>query len=507
MFFDGFGGALIRTSFFRVALCFGTGALDDPAPVGVGTGGPVPSRAGSAKRGRPHSPVRRRTERGVSLIDCDFSPAHMRLSVRRLVSTPARTVALCVIVAALLTPVTQAQPVGVTGTPADSLRSVDLQEALRLFQQHNLSLRRAQSEARALESEARQSAAYPNPTFQATHEPLWQGDTRQSETYLNLSQELEWSGRAARIASAEAAARAARARTAADSARLALQVTEAYVEAATAETRRRRLAQVTRVFRRADSSMAERRSEGDASGYAVRRIQLERARYEQRLAAARLEVQSARRQLALLILPDEAPPVAAEPLPDATPPPISRKKALRTALHARPELRRWQSEVDAQEASRRAARREAWPDPSVTAGYKRQSNGAEGAFLGVGIPLPFFDRNRGAAEATSARLQAAKTQQMLARREIRNEVDRAYAAYTSARRQSQLLEGDLLRGSGDLLHIAQTSYDEGEMSLVELLDAADAYRDARLRSVELHAELWIRYFRVLRAMGQPIALP
>jgi len=288
---------------------------------------------------------------------------------------------------------------------------------------------------------------------------------------------------------------------------MALQVTEAYVKAATAETRRRRLEQVTRVFRRADSSMAERRDEGDASGYATRRIQLERARYEQRLAAAQLEARSARRQLALLILPEETPSVAAEPLPDTTPPPISRTEALRTALRARPELRRWQSAVAAQEAARRAARREAWPDPSVTAGYKRQSNGAEGAFLGVGIPLPFFDRNRGAAEAASARLQAAETQQVLARREIRNEVRRAYAAYTSARRQSTLLEGDLLRGSGGLLRIAQTSYDEGEMSLVELLDAADAYRDARLRSVNLRADLWTRYFRLLRAMGHPIRLP
>ena len=389
----------------------------------------------------------------------------------------------------------------------DSVRTVGLREALRLFRANNLSLRRAQSEAQARQGAARQAKAYPNPTLQATHEPLWRGDTRQSETYLNLSQQLEWSGRAARIAAAQNTASAARARVAADSAHLALRVTEAYVEAATAETRRRRLEQVTRVFRRADSSMGERRDEGDASGYAVRRIRLERARYEQRLAAARLEARSTRRQLALLILPDEAPSVAAEPLPDATPPSISRGEALRTALRARPELRRWQSEVDAQEAARRAARREAWPDPTVTAGYKRQSNGAEGAFLGVGIPLPLFDRNRGAAEAASARLQAAETQQVLARREIRNEVRRAYAAYTSTRRQSQLLNDELLRGSDDLLRIAQTSYDEGEMSLVELLDAADAYRDARLRSVQLQADLWTRYFRLLRAMGQPINLP
>jgi cobalt-zinc-cadmium efflux system outer membrane protein len=390
---------------------------------------------------------------------------------------------------------------------ADSLRTVGLREALRLFRNNNLSLRRAQSEARALQGEARQARAYPNPTLQATHEPLWRGGESQSETYLNLSQTLEWSGRSARIRSARKSAAAARSRTAADSARLAQQVAEAYVKAATAETRRRRLAQVTRVFRRADSSMAERRDEGDASGYAVRRIQLERARYEQRLAAARLEARSARRQLALLILPDEAPSVAAETLPGVPPPSISRREALRAALRARPELRRRQSEVEAQKAALRAARQEAWPDPSVTAGYKQQSNGFEGAFLGIGIPLPFFDRNRGAAEAATARLQSAQTQQTLARREIRNEVRRAYAAYTSTRRRSQLLNDELLQGSDDLLRIAQTSYGEGEMSLVELLDAADAYRDARLTRIELRTDLWTRYFRLLRAMGQPLDLP
>jgi cobalt-zinc-cadmium efflux system outer membrane protein len=390
---------------------------------------------------------------------------------------------------------------------ADSLRTVGLREALRLFRENNLSLRRAQSEARALRGEARQARAYPNPTLQATHEPLWRGSERQSETYLNVSQQIEWSGRSARIRSARERAAAARARTAADSARLALQVTEAYVEAATAETRLQRLRRVTRVFRQADSSMARRRREGDASGYAARRIRLERARYEQRLAAARLEVRNAREQLALLVLPEGTPSVAAETLPSRRPPAVSVQEALQAALRQRPELRRWQSAIEAQQAARRAARQEAWPDPSVTAGYKRQSDGFEGAFLGIGIPLPLFDRNRGAAEAEAERLDAAQTQQILARREIRNEVRRAHAAYASTRRQSQLLSDELLRGSGDLLRIAQTSYGEGEMSLVELLDAADAYRDARLRSVDLRADLWTRYFSLLRSMGQPIDLP
>jgi cobalt-zinc-cadmium efflux system outer membrane protein len=390
---------------------------------------------------------------------------------------------------------------------ADSLRTVGLREALRLFRENNLSLRRAQSEAQALRGETRQASAYPNPALQATHEPLWRGGERQSETYLNVSQKIEWSGRSARIRSARERAAAAQARAAADSARLALHVTEAYVEAATAETRLQRLRQVTRVFRQADSSMAKRRREGDASGYAARRIRLERARYEQRLAAARLEVRNAREQLALLVLPKGAPSVAAEALPTRRPPAISAQEALQAALRQRPELRRWQSAMEAQQAAHRAARQEAWPDPSVTAGYKRQSDGFEGAFLGIGIPLPLFDRNRGAAESEAERLDAAQTQQILARREIRNEVRRAHAAYTSARRQAELLGNDLLRGTGDLLRIARVSYGEGEMSLVELLDAADAYRDARLTSIDLRADLWTRYFSLLRAMGQPLDLP
>ncbi|MCS3638943.1 TolC family protein [Salinibacter ruber] len=390
---------------------------------------------------------------------------------------------------------------------ADSLRTVGLREALRLFRENNLSLSRAQSEAQALRGEARQARAYPNPTLQATHEPLWRGAESQSETYLNVSQQIEWSGRSARIRSARERAAAARAQAAADSARLALQVTEAYVKAAIAETRLQRLRRVTRVFRQADSSMARRRREGDASGYAARRIRLERARYEQRLAAARLEVRNAREQLALLVLPEGTPSVAAKTLPSKRPPAISERKALQAALQQRPELRRWQTAVEAQQAARRAARQEAWPDPSVTAGYKRQSDGFKGAFLGVGIPLPLFDRNRGTAEAEAERLDAARTQQSLARREIRNEVRRAHAAYTSARRQAELLGDDLLRGTGDLLRIAQTSYGEGEMSLVELLDAADAYRDARLTSIDLRSNLWSRYFRLLRAMGRPLDLP
>lgn len=389
----------------------------------------------------------------------------------------------------------------------DPDRRVSLEEALQLFRENNLSLLRARSEVAAMEGLARQAAAYPNPSIQASHEPVWRDGTRRSETYLYLSQQIGESGRRARVEAARQQVSATRARTRADSLRLVFDVAEAYVQTTAAEARLRRLESVTRVFRQADSAFVAREAEGEASGYAVRRVRLERARYEQRLASARVRMQTAQRQLAALILPNEASTVAADPLPRVLPPALAEEEAMRAALRRRPELQRRQAEIDAQQATLQSARRAVRPDPTVTAGYKDQSDGFAGVFVGVSFQLPAFNRNRGQVEAEAARLTAARITQQLALRELRNEVRYVHSAYASLRRQSRLIGPGLLSGSDDLLRIAQTSYAEGEMSLLELLDAADAYRDAQTRMLDLRADLWMRYFDLLRTMDRPIRFP
>ena len=116
----------------------------------------------------------------------------MHSFVHRLGATTGQAIFLWLFVVAILVSSIRAQPLhsGSAEKPSDSLRTVDLQEALRLFREHNLSLRRARSEAKARQGEARQAAAYPNPTLQATHEPLWREGTTESETYLTVNQTL-----------------------------------------------------------------------------------------------------------------------------------------------------------------------------------------------------------------------------------------------------------------------------------------------------------------------------
>jgi cobalt-zinc-cadmium efflux system outer membrane protein len=350
---------------------------------------------------------------------------------------------------------------------------------------------------------ARQASAYPNPSTIVTHEPLWKEGESYSETYLNFSQRLEWPGlRKARVGAAKQLAEAAEANLQADSLRLAYEVAKAYTEAAAAEERTVVLDAVTNLFRRADQSSQAMLVEGEVSGFSLRRLRVERARYENRFALSELDAQNARRRLTMLVLPDNdnvlvAPAEGMQNVPSR----LTLEAVLERARAHRAELRSARAEVASAQAALRMVRQERVPEPTVTAGYKRQSDGFSGVFLGLAAPLPVFDRNRGAIEAQEARLHAAETRLLLAERQIENDVRRAYEMYTSLVERSGLIAGELLGEADALLHAARVGYAEGEMSLIELLDAAEAYRDARISTIDLQANLQVAYYDLLRASG------
>ena len=387
----------------------------------------------------------------------------------------------------------------------EAVRHVTLREALALFAQHNLALRLVRAEADAQAGLAHQAAAYPNPTAIFTHEPLFDDGNTYSETYVTLSQRVEWPGvRRARIDAAQRLTAAARARVGTDSLRLAFDVIRTYITAVSEDERGAVLQDVTDVIRRAEASWTSRHAEGEVSGYDLRRIRVERARYENALALAELHSRAARRRLALLVFPDgDATALAPTDRLEGRPVTLALDDLLSRAQAARPEVTAARAEAEASQAAWVRARRERRPEPTLTAGFKRQSDGLQGAFFGAALGLPLFNRNTGQIEAETARLHAAETRHILAMRQVENEVRQAYATYASLRDRIALIEEGLLTETGDLLQIALASYGEGEMTLVELLDAAAAFRDARLTRLDLRAAFWTSYYDVLRAAAGP----
>lgn len=394
----------------------------------------------------------------------------------------------------------------VSAQPAD-LRRVTLEEALALFAQHNLELHLARAHTSEMAALARQASAYPNPSAIVTHEPLWNNGATYSETFLNFSQRFEWPGlRQARMEAATRLTEAARAGLQADSLRLVFEVAKAYAEAASAEEQATVLAAVTDLFRRADRSSQAMLVEGEVSGYSLRRLRVERARYENQLALAELEARDARRRLALLILPEgETTQVAPAQRTRSVPTRLTVETTLERARARRAELQRARAEAASARAALRFARKERIPEPTVTAGFKRQSDGFSGLFLGLAAPLPVFDRNQGAIDAQQARLHAAETRLIQVERQVEHEVRRTYDVYASLVERQELITSELLGEAEALLQAARVGYSEGEMSLVELLDAAEAYRDARTSTIALQTDLQVAYYDLLRASGGAFA--
>jgi len=155
----------------------------------------------------------------------------------------------------------------------------------------------------------------------------------------------------------------------------------------------------------------------------------------------------------------------------------------------------------AAEASLRHRSTFRYPDVTVTGGYKRQSDGFDGFFLGASLPVPVFDQRDGDVEAAEARVRTATTQLALTQRTVANDVRRTFSTYLSVSKRVALIRDQLLSGLDDLLRIARVSYGEGEMSLLELLDAADAYRESQIAISDLTSEIWVRYYDLERAIG------
>jgi cobalt-zinc-cadmium efflux system outer membrane protein len=380
--------------------------------------------------------------------------------------------------------------------------AVTLDEALRLFGANNLELRLARSEAAHAAGLARQAGAFPNPSLNATHEPLRGGGTSYSESYVTLSQRFEVSGsRGARSAAGERRLEAATMRLRADSIRLAFEVKQAYVDAVRAQQTLTVANRITEVFRTASGRAAERHESGDVSLYAARRIALEHARYETLLADAELEVEERQSALALLISPEGADlRVAAASLPTDGPADVAPAFLEPAVADRRAELAAAESTVEAELAESRLTRAERIPDLTATGGLKSQSDGFRGAYLGLSLPIPLFDRGGGAVAAAEAGAQAALERLTLTRRQIEVDVVHAADTYRRIRQRADLLLGREVE-TDDLLDIALIAYDEGEMELVELLDAADALFEARRATTALESSLWIAYFDLERAVG------
>jgi outer membrane protein, heavy metal efflux system len=171
------------------------------------------------------------------------------------------------------------------------------------------------------------------------------------------------------------------------------------------------------------------------------------------------------------------------------------KRWQEAAAGAHPLLAAQEAQVR-QAASTLGAERQAWiPEVKVKVFHTRDVD-LQATGGGLSIPLPLWNRKGGEVAKAAASKSQADAELRVLKQDLETKLVSQYNLYETARRQVESYRWAILAEAAESLRVAQFSYEHGETSLLELLDARRVYRgteqdyskallDYRLARVEL----------------------
>jgi cobalt-zinc-cadmium efflux system outer membrane protein len=367
--------------------------------------------------------------------------------------------------------------------------SITLDEAVELFKQNSLQQELARYDKLRKQGEAIRYKAYPNPEVSVNSEQLNAGTVDYQETTYMLSQPIELLGQPfLRSRSASKSQKAAKLQFKYDRLQLIRQVKSLYAEYWQLSEKLEIYNRALDVIRKARSSAKARQAEGTFSGLQVQRFNVELSRYRKQRDQVQLNLKQTGDRLATYLFSGKELDTEIHTSDSLTVKPINiqEQTLIQYALANRADLAALEQKVDASELQHKVEKRDRLPDLNVNFGYKEQSDGAEGFVIGGSIKLPIFNQNRGNVTITQAQILSRQTELTLKQQAVRNQISTAYERVELVLKQWTSMQEDAMDGS--MLEAARAAYQQGRYSLVELLDATQAYIDGQTMIYETIAD-------------------
>jgi len=336
-------------------------------------------------------------------------------------------------------------------------------------------------------AEALAAARWPNPRVTFNREAV----AGVTENMFMVSQSVPLAGRRRfEMRAASALVEAASNRADDSVRRFRADLRLAFTDLWAAQARELELARSRDQLRQLAGVLGRRESEGESAGFDRLRAEREVIDVEADRAAASTERARARGVLAsFFAVPatsDAIEAVRPEPSTGAVP---TVEELMARAERVRGDFLALQHELDASEFMEEAADRRRVPEPEFVAGTKSSNAGSGdlGSVLSVHVNVPLFDRGapeRAAARARAAQLRAeAEALRLLVRTQI--------AGWRTALIERRAIAGEYRAASTQAAEqvgrIAEVSYEAGEGSILELLDAYRTTSAARVRQAQLDA--------------------
>jgi len=153
---------------------------------------------------------------------------------------------------------------------------------------------------------------------------------------------------------------------------------------------------------------------------------------------------------------------------------------LQKSLENRPDLNQAKIDTESAKLNLSLQKKMAIPDVTLRAGYNQRGDAFMNQYnIGIGIPLPIFDRNRGNIQTAKIQQEQGLKNITYKQLEIQNEVLAAYQNFTRSveeyKRISKLINSDFEAVFTGI----NTNFQKGNVSMIEFTDFVEAYNDAQ----------------------------
>ena len=217
------------------------------------------------------------------------------------------------------------------------------------------------------------------------------------------------------------------------------------------------------------AAMIEQRiAKGEASRYDGLRLAQEIARIKSEFSDAVAETTVANQQLFSLI------GIPAQPLEGELLPPSVSITSHPSNLSQHPRVAALAAGSQQAALNAQVARREAWPTLTLGLGHKTVDEpglDTDGHAVALGIEIPLFDRGQGRAQVADALSRQLQAETALAIRQLENDIHALHVQLVAQRESALAFRRAAQADERSLSAIAESSYQAGEIGIMELIDA------------------------------------
>ena len=355
-----------------------------------------------------------------------------------------------------------------------------------------------------------QANKLPNPTIGLEVDNFAPGPSNNvggAETTLMLSQLIELGGkRDARVSAALGDYESARWEKEASRLELLSETTIAFVEAVSVQRRIWLLDRQAAALEKLVPLMQRRVEAGASSPSEVSRTQTAVGMVRLEGQRARLALAVARRELAALMGHDspDFSSVSGDLGRVVRPAPLDN---LIKAIDDNPQLMRWTAIRAQRDGDLLVARLKPIPDVTASLGWRYYTENGESAIrLGVSMPFPVMDRNRGGIREAQENVQKVNAERAMNRLNLVAVVAKAHDTANSQLQQLDLLRKTILPSARQTLSTIEAGYGQGRFTVLEILDAYRTVAEAELMEHEALASFHTAVATIEGLTASPVNL-